>query len=269
MRAVGVRQAVLERMLRRQKRHDAFARDVATEVGDQVAEIVLLRAPTALSVRNTNVPWRVSRCTAWYVSIHASMPSAAASSARGGRSSAAKHGAGMQRASSRSISDLSDVLLYRPVTPAAARALVASSLAAVRAGADARRADAAPDETAWRRTASLHQARRCDPVRVRRKQGPKAGAGRGARDGRRRRYVDHGRRRAVESRTRDGRGRGEARHARGAGGQRRGAGDRLTANALLDELLGAEVVYVPARDERTPKMHELPNGCARKAGSRS
>jgi D-cysteine desulfhydrase family pyridoxal phosphate-dependent enzyme len=32
---------------------------------------------------------------------------------------------------------------------------------------------------------------------------------------------------------------------------------RLTANALLDDLLGAEVVYVPTRDERTAKMHEL------------
>ena len=32
---------------------------------------------------------------------------------------------------------------------------------------------------------------------------------------------------------------------------------RLTANALLDDLLGAEIVYVPTRDERTPKMHEV------------
>jgi len=34
-------------------------------------------------------------------------------------------------------------------------------------------------------------------------------------------------------------------------------GLRLTANALLDDLLGAEVVYVPTRDERTPRMREL------------
>src|SRR5262245_28473269 len=44
--------------------------------------------PTALSVRKTYVPCRVSRRTAWYVSIHASIPSRVASSARGGLSSA-------------------------------------------------------------------------------------------------------------------------------------------------------------------------------------
>ena len=32
---------------------------------------------------------------------------------------------------------------------------------------------------------------------------------------------------------------------------------RSTANALLDALLGAEVVYVPSRDDRTPKMIEI------------
>src|SRR5262249_12502373 len=32
---------------------------------------------------------------------------------------------------------------------------------------------------------------------------------------------------------------------------------RPTANALLDQLLGADVVYVPTRDERGPKIHEL------------
>ena len=32
---------------------------------------------------------------------------------------------------------------------------------------------------------------------------------------------------------------------------------RLAANALLDALLGAEVVYVPARDARTPAMNDL------------
>ena len=33
--------------------------------------------------------------------------------------------------------------------------------------------------------------------------------------------------------------------------------DRPTANALLDSLLGAEVVYVPAREQRAPKMEEI------------
>src|SRR6059058_773861 len=33
--------------------------------------------------------------------------------------------------------------------------------------------------------------------------------------------------------------------------------ERPTANALLDRLLGAEVVYVGARDERAPKMNEI------------
>jgi L-cysteate sulfo-lyase len=33
--------------------------------------------------------------------------------------------------------------------------------------------------------------------------------------------------------------------------------DRATANALLDRLLGAEVVYVPARDDRAPAMVDL------------
>ena len=32
---------------------------------------------------------------------------------------------------------------------------------------------------------------------------------------------------------------------------------RLTANALLDELLGAEVVYVPAREDRAPMMLDV------------
>jgi 1-aminocyclopropane-1-carboxylate deaminase/D-cysteine desulfhydrase-like pyridoxal-dependent ACC family enzyme len=32
---------------------------------------------------------------------------------------------------------------------------------------------------------------------------------------------------------------------------------RKTANALLDDLLGAEVVYVGSREERMPKIHEL------------
>ena len=34
---------------------------------------------------------------------------------------------------------------------------------------------------------------------------------------------------------------------------------RPSANALLDALLGAEVVYVASRDERTPTMHEIAN----------
>ena len=33
--------------------------------------------------------------------------------------------------------------------------------------------------------------------------------------------------------------------------------ERLTANALLDELLGAEVVYVPSREDRAPKILEI------------
>jgi D-cysteine desulfhydrase family pyridoxal phosphate-dependent enzyme len=41
------------------------------------------------------------------------------------------------------------------------------------------------------------------------------------------------------------------------------APDRLTANALLDDLLGAEVVYVPSREARTPMMHHV---AARLAG---
>lgn len=36
-----------------------------------------------------------------------------------------------------------------------------------------------------------------------------------------------------------------------------GAPDRLTANALLDDLLGAQVVYVSSRESRTPTMLEI------------
>jgi D-cysteine desulfhydrase family pyridoxal phosphate-dependent enzyme len=36
-----------------------------------------------------------------------------------------------------------------------------------------------------------------------------------------------------------------------------GAPGRLTANALLDDLLGAQVVYVPSREARTPMMLEI------------
>src|SRR4029077_21191580 len=60
-------------------------------------------APTALSVRNTYVPCLVSPRTAWYVSIQASMPSLVASSARGGRSSAANTDVPERRAERRSI----------------------------------------------------------------------------------------------------------------------------------------------------------------------
>jgi D-cysteine desulfhydrase family pyridoxal phosphate-dependent enzyme len=35
------------------------------------------------------------------------------------------------------------------------------------------------------------------------------------------------------------------------------APERLTANALLDRLLGAEVVYVPSREDRTPMILEI------------
>src|SRR6476646_6287156 len=35
------------------------------------------------------------------------------------------------------------------------------------------------------------------------------------------------------------------------------APDRLTANALLDALLGAAVEYVPAREDRAPRMREI------------
>src|SRR5262249_1288417 len=43
--------------------------------------------------------------------------------------------------------------------------------------------------------------------------------------------------------------------------------DRPTANALLDGLLGAEIVYVPTRDARAPKMIEIADRC-RNAGGR-
>src|SRR5439155_3971458 len=40
VRAVGIRQAVLERMFRRQDRHDVLARCVAAEIDDEVPQIV-------------------------------------------------------------------------------------------------------------------------------------------------------------------------------------------------------------------------------------
>jgi 1-aminocyclopropane-1-carboxylate deaminase/D-cysteine desulfhydrase-like pyridoxal-dependent ACC family enzyme len=44
--------------------------------------------------------------------------------------------------------------------------------------------------------------------------------------------------------------------------------DRPSANALLDVLLGAEIVYVPTRDDRAPKMREVAEGL-RAAGRRA
>ena len=41
------------------------------------------------------------------------------------------------------------------------------------------------------------------------------------------------------------------------------AQERLTGNALLDELLGAEVVYVPAREDRTAMMLQVADRIAR------
>ena len=62
-------------MLGRQERHDAIARHICADIRHQMPEVVFLLVPTALSVRKTHVPFRLSRWTAWYVSIHASMPS--------------------------------------------------------------------------------------------------------------------------------------------------------------------------------------------------
>jgi len=45
------------------------------------------------------------------------------------------------------------------------------------------------------------------------------------------------------------------------------ATDRPTGNALVDRLLGAEIVYVNSRDERAPKILELA-GCAQAEGRR-
>jgi 1-aminocyclopropane-1-carboxylate deaminase/D-cysteine desulfhydrase-like pyridoxal-dependent ACC family enzyme len=43
--------------------------------------------------------------------------------------------------------------------------------------------------------------------------------------------------------------------------------ERPTANALIDRLLGAEIIHVPAREARAPKMAELAERC-RAAGRR-
>ena len=45
VRAVGVREAVLQRVLRGQERHHVIARHVLAEVEDQVTEVVLLLGP--------------------------------------------------------------------------------------------------------------------------------------------------------------------------------------------------------------------------------
>ena len=71
---------------------------------------------------------------------------------------------------------------------------------------------------------AARQARRCDSVRVRRQQGPQAAARGGASARRRRRHADHVRRRAVESRARDGRGGRQARPALHSRRERRAAG---------------------------------------------
>ena len=42
VRAFGVRQAVLDAVFRRQKRHDALARHVGAQIDDEVPEVVLL-----------------------------------------------------------------------------------------------------------------------------------------------------------------------------------------------------------------------------------
>jgi D-cysteine desulfhydrase family pyridoxal phosphate-dependent enzyme len=44
------------------------------------------------------------------------------------------------------------------------------------------------------------------------------------------------------------------------------APEPLTANALLDHLLGAEVVYVPTRDDRTPMMLQVAERLRREGG---
>jgi len=43
LRALGVRQAIRERVLRRQKRHDALARHVPAEIRDEMPQVVFLR----------------------------------------------------------------------------------------------------------------------------------------------------------------------------------------------------------------------------------
>ena len=131
----------------------------------------------------------------------------------------------------------------------------ARSVDSVRATADAGRA-AAASRRDRRRPASLRQARRCDPVRIRREQGPQARV-------RRRRHRDEGADTLITA------GGVQSNHARATAAAAAKMGlravivasgvpqERATANALLDALLGAEVVYVGRRDERTAKMHEI------------
>jgi hypothetical protein len=57
--ALGVGEAVLERVLRRQKRHHQVARDAGAEVGDQVPEVVLLLQPDgAVGEKDRDAPPR-------------------------------------------------------------------------------------------------------------------------------------------------------------------------------------------------------------------
>jgi len=42
LRAIGVREAVVERMLGREERDDPFPRDVVTQIGDEMPEVVFL-----------------------------------------------------------------------------------------------------------------------------------------------------------------------------------------------------------------------------------
>ena len=86
---VGVVEAVVERVLGRQEGDNSIAWGVVSKIRDEMAEVVFLLLSDALSVRSTYVSFFVSPRTAWYVSIHASIPAAESSSARGGRSSAA------------------------------------------------------------------------------------------------------------------------------------------------------------------------------------
>ena len=76
-----------------------------------------------------------------------------------------------------------------------------------------RRGDVAASRRAGRRAQAAGEARRRDPVRVRRQQGAKTRIRARAGAGVRRRHARHARRRAVESRARDGRGRRKARAA--------------------------------------------------------
>ena len=85
---------------------------------------------------------------------------------------------------------------------------------------------------------------------------PEARVRRGGARSRQGRHADYRRRCAVESCPRHCGGGGQTGHARVlvANGARPA---RPTANALLDVLLGADIVYVVSRDDRAPKMQEI------------